>query len=319
MALPRSSRTICNAERDAGRYPGGQGRQVVEFRACFSVSDCASCSCADAPVPPGWLPSCYSTFQNLLPAPVVTLEENGVQSVFVAPDSVEFINLLGTDYTSFFDSIGFNWKRLAGAKVLKIEGQDPYAYAKHIAATKSGNYLDHGVRVNSVFSSYRISGTDYSQRFGDIAGPAFPDLETLTLTLIPVNSTKAETIKVPFLSDYLGEQFTDKESLCVCLSVYSNQTVDRSRPHWQLGGELRCNRWDEWCRLQELWRNGEDQCSEGAEAREGKHHSGCRPQERRGPAVAIPAVLADCEWQRGRHQVVYPPGQEDWCGKALVL
>ena len=167
---------------------------MVEFRACFSVSDCASCSCADSPVPPGWLPSCYSTFQNLLPAPVVTLEENGVQSVFVAPDSVEFINLLGTDYTSFFDSIGFDWKRLAGAKVLKIEGQDPYAYAKHIAATKSGNYLDHGVRVNSVLSSYRIVADAFSQRFGDLAGPPFPDQDTITFKLILANKTEPETV-----------------------------------------------------------------------------------------------------------------------------
>ena len=50
---------------------------------------------------------------------------------------------------------------------------DAYAYADLIASTESGNYLDHGVRVNSVFSSYRISDTDFSQRFGDIAGPSF--------------------------------------------------------------------------------------------------------------------------------------------------
>ena len=161
---------------------------------------------------PGWLPNCYETYQNLLPAPVVTLEENGVQSVFVALDSVEFINLLGTDYTSFFDSIGFNWKRLAGAKVLKIEGQDPYAYAKHIAATKSGNYLDHGVRVNRAFSSYAVTGSNYTQRIGDIAGPVFPDLESLTMKLVPVNATKPETVTIPFLASYVGGvSFTNKD------------------------------------------------------------------------------------------------------------
>ncbi|TFK84989.1 hypothetical protein K466DRAFT_204796 [Polyporus arcularius HHB13444] len=171
-----------------------------------------------------WLPNCQTTFQNLLPAPLVTLEEKGVQNVFVAPDSVEFVSLLGTAYTSFFDSIGFNWKRLAGAKVLKIEGQDPYEYAKVIAATKSGNYLDHGVRVNSVFSSYRISGNDYSQRFGDIAGPAFPDLTSLTLTLVPVNSTRAETVKVPFLSNYLGEPFTNKADFWAANCAANDET-----------------------------------------------------------------------------------------------
>ncbi len=122
----------------------------------------------------GWLPSCYETFQNLLPAPVVTLEEHGVEGVFVVPDLTEFIPLIGSDFTDFFESVHFDWQRLAGARVLKIEGEDPYAYAERIAHTQSGNYLDHGVRVNSVFSSYRISGTDFSQRFGDIAGPVFP-------------------------------------------------------------------------------------------------------------------------------------------------
>lgn len=144
---------------------------------------------------------------------MVTLEENGVQSVFVAPDSVNLIPLVGTEFTSFFDSIGFNWQRLAGARVLEIEGMDAYSYADLIANTESGNFLDHGVRVNSVFSSYRISGTDFSQRFGDIAGPQFPDRNSLTVKLIPVNSTKSEVVSIPYLANYVGAVFTDQASL----------------------------------------------------------------------------------------------------------
>lgn len=93
----------------------------------------------------------------------MSLEVNGVQGVYIVPDLVDFIPLLGTDFT---DLITIDWQRLAGAKVVSIEGQDPYAYVDFIAKTVSGNYLDHGVRVNSVFSSYRLSGSDYSQRFG---------------------------------------------------------------------------------------------------------------------------------------------------------
>lgn len=160
-----------------------------------------------------WFPNCYDTFQNLLPAPIVTLaDEHGVQSVFVAPDSVELVPLVGDEFTGFFDKIGFDWKRLAGARVLEIAGMDAFSYADLIAKTESGNFLDHGVRVNSVFSSYRISGTDFSQRFGDIAGPAFPDRDSLTLKLIPAGSTKAETVTVPYLASYLGANFTDKQS-----------------------------------------------------------------------------------------------------------
>lgn len=117
--------------------------------------------------PSGWFPDCYTGFQNILPAPVVSLEVNGVQSLYVAPDSVDLITLFGTDYTDLLDSLNFNWQRLAGAKVVAIEGMDPYAYVDFIAKTVSGNYLDHGVRVNSVLSSYRISGTDFSQRVGE--------------------------------------------------------------------------------------------------------------------------------------------------------
>ncbi|KAK7684903.1 hypothetical protein QCA50_011736, partial [Cerrena zonata] len=171
-----------------------------------------------------WFPNCYTSFQNLLPTPVVTLEENGVQNVFVAPDSVEFVNLLGVNYTSHFDQIGFNFRRFAGAKVLSIEGQDPYAYADFIAKTASGNYLDHGVRVNSVFSSYRISGTDFSQRFGDISGPAFPDKNFLTMTLIPVNSKKSETVQVPFLASYVGAPFTDRASFWTANCAANDET-----------------------------------------------------------------------------------------------
>ncbi|KAK7683463.1 hypothetical protein QCA50_013296 [Cerrena zonata] len=171
-----------------------------------------------------WFPDCYTTFQNLLPAPITTLEEDGVQSIFVAPDSAEFVSLLGTSYTSYFDGIGFDFKRLAGAKVLSIEGQDPYVYADYIAKTASGNYLDHGIRVNSVFSSYRISGGDFSQRFGDLAGPSFPDKDSLTMSLLLVNSTTPETVKVPYLASYVGADFTDQASFWQANCVANSNT-----------------------------------------------------------------------------------------------
>ena len=57
----------------------------------------------------------------------------------------------------------------------------PSAYAERVAHAQSGNYLDHGVRVNSVFSNYLISGPSNSQRIGDLAGSAFPDKDTLMI------------------------------------------------------------------------------------------------------------------------------------------
>ncbi|KAF5384319.1 hypothetical protein D9615_003317 [Tricholomella constricta] len=174
-----------------------------------------------------WFPDCYTSFQNILPAPVITIEENGVQGVYVAFDSVEFLSQLGPDFTGYFDSIDFDWKRLQGAKVLKIEGKDPYVYVDQIAKTVSGNYLDHGVRVNSVFTSYRISGNRFSQRLGDLAGPTGVTQKSLTFKLITANSTKAETVEVPFLANYLGAPFTDKSSFWALNCAANDQTNGR--------------------------------------------------------------------------------------------
>uniref|UniRef100_A0A8H8CIE2 Tail specific protease domain-containing protein n=1 Tax=Psilocybe cubensis TaxID=181762 RepID=A0A8H8CIE2_PSICU len=175
-----------------------------------------------------YFPACYNAFQNILPAPVVSLEEDGVQNLFVAPDSVEFISLLGTNYTGFFDKINFDWKRLAGAKIVEIEGQNPYDYVDLIARTVSGNYLDHGVRVNSVFTSYRISGGVFGQRIGDLAGPLDVTRTSLNMKLITVNSTKVESVEIPYLADFIGVDFTDKESFWAnnCAADDSTNGVD---------------------------------------------------------------------------------------------
>lgn len=173
----------------------------------------------------GWIPNCYTSFQNILPAPVITIEEKGVQGVYIAFDSVEFLSQFGPAYTDYFDSISFDWKRLAGAKILKIEGRDPYDYVDHIASTVSGNYLDHGVRTNSVFSSYRITGNTFSQRVGDLAGPNGVIQNSLTFKLIAVNSTRVETVTVPYLANYLGVPFTDKASLYVTTWVMTTVFV----------------------------------------------------------------------------------------------
>lgn len=128
---------------------------------------------------------------------------------------MEFLTQLGADFTGYFDSIQFDWKRLAGARVLQINGQDPYEYVDYIARTISGNYLDHGIRVNSVFTSYRIAPNVFSQRLGDLAGPMFISQTSLTMTLVTTNSTKVETITIPYLASLIGASFTDSASLYV--------------------------------------------------------------------------------------------------------
>ncbi|GJJ13364.1 hypothetical protein Clacol_007616 [Clathrus columnatus] len=173
-----------------------------------------------------WFPACYwSVYQNILPAPPVTLEVDGTQNVFVAPDSVEYLSQLGPDFLSFFKDLNFNWQRLAGAKVLAINGLNPYDYVDDIAHNTSGNYLDHGVRVNSVFSSYRLDDTNaYSQRLGDLAGPVFPEPDSVTFTVILVNHTEPETVVIPYITTFLGVPFTDGSSYWENNCAANNET-----------------------------------------------------------------------------------------------
>lgn len=184
-----------------------------------------------------WLPSCYVTWEALLPTPVVSLSVNGVEGVYIAPDAVDFISIVPPGFTSYYKSIGFDWKRLAGARVLQIEGLDPYDYVDSVADTVTGNYLDHGVRVNSVFTGYRLSGSSFSQKFGDLAGRVFNPIENLTFSLMTVGATQAEIVTVPFLDVFTGNSFSDRDSYWAnnCAASVNTNGVDRGSkpPHQQ--------------------------------------------------------------------------------------
>ncbi|CAE6488096.1 unnamed protein product [Rhizoctonia solani] len=184
-----------------------------------------------------WLPSCYwAAFQNILPAPLVALEKNGTQDIYIAPNTVEFISLIGTNYTSYYDAKGFNWKKSLPSKVsrhgctliswrTRIFTHNTFnSYVNGIATTYSGDYIDHNIRVNSVFTNYRISNGTWSQRLGDFGGPVFPDKDSLTLCLIPANSTKTETVKFEYRATYLGAPFTDGPSYWQTNCAANNKT-----------------------------------------------------------------------------------------------
>ena len=94
-------------------------------------------------------------------------------------DSIELLNQLGSQLTDFFAAKNFNRQRLAGAQVLTIGGLPASDYIDEIARTVSGNFLDHHVRVDSVFSSYRIVNTT------SLAGPLFLTQQALISYLSP--------------------------------------------------------------------------------------------------------------------------------------
>jgi L-fucose mutarotase/ribose pyranase (RbsD/FucU family) len=157
-----------------------------------------------------WIPYCYLTYNNLLPAPIVLLDTG----VFIAPNSVELINKLGHGFTSILAEKGFDWKRLAGAEVIEIDGQPVLDYIDKIAKTVSGDFLDDNVRVNSVVGGYRIVGSEWSQRFGDHASEQFLKQTSLEMLLIPKGSASGtpEPVNVPFVAAFLGNDFADGSS-----------------------------------------------------------------------------------------------------------
>jgi hypothetical protein len=160
---------------------------------------------------PGWFPFCYfGTYQNILPAPVVLLGAD----VFIAPDTDVLFDQLGQesqDFEDFFTAKGFDWRRLAGAKVVEIEGMPARRYIDKVARTVSGNFLDHNIRVNSVVSSYQMPNGSISQRLGDLAFSNVVRQTRLKFSLIPVDShsSEPERIDVPFVSALIGQTFDD--------------------------------------------------------------------------------------------------------------
>jgi hypothetical protein len=158
----------------------------------------------------GWYPSCYMTYENILPAPIVLLNTG----VFIAPDSNVLFDHLAPDFANYFEAKGFNWKRLAGAKVLEIGGLPVLDYIDQVAHTASGGYLDHNVRVNSVVSSYSMPNGTLSQRLGDLASSSVLRKTSLKFSLIPVDSPSGspECIDVPFIASFIGRPFVDGPS-----------------------------------------------------------------------------------------------------------
>jgi len=65
--------------------------------------------------------------------------------------------------------------------------------------------------VNSVVSSYRIVGSDWSQRFGDLASEIFLKQTSLDILLIPEGSPSgaSEMVNVPFVAGFVANDFTD--------------------------------------------------------------------------------------------------------------
>ena len=158
----------------------------------------------------GWFPNCYRIFQNILPAPIVLLDTG----VFIAPNNDVLFDGFVQGFADYFNNKGFDWKRLAGAKVLEIDGLSVLDYIDYVARTASGLFLDHNVRVNSVVSSYQLPSGKFSQRLGDLASSTILKQTGLKFTIIPVDSPSGtpECIDIPFVAVSGDLTFVDGQS-----------------------------------------------------------------------------------------------------------
>jgi hypothetical protein len=98
---------------------------------------------------------------------------------------------------------------------LAIDGQDPWVSVEN-NANVVGNWQGRSSRENNYFSSYTrgVVGDTWSYRMGDFAARSLPPTkDSVNITVIPFNSTTAETIVVPFISRNATELFTDGPDL----------------------------------------------------------------------------------------------------------
>jgi hypothetical protein len=190
-----------------------------------------------------WINRCYdSLYVTYLPVPLVLLtDSDGYQNVHIAPEAFDVSS------TEFGDEIEV-WQRalpvilkgqlssLSGAKVLLIDGEEPFV-AVNKNALITGGYQSFGTRQNSFFSSYFV-GKDgnWTYAMGNFAQQALPLTDSVSLTLQLPEYSEAITLTLPYRSRFgsASKNFTDSESYretnCRALNatngrdVYANDT-----------------------------------------------------------------------------------------------
>ncbi|CAG8720732.1 15618_t:CDS:2, partial [Acaulospora colombiana] len=150
---------------------------------------------------------------SYLPFPLVNLASGSQQTnqtIFIAPEAFE---VASKEFAPFLDQwqglAGFNFTKYSSAQVIAIDGLDPWIAVEENAKV-IGSWQGRSQRENSFFSSYIRGGTGWTYRMGDFAARSLPPSNnTLSLTVIPANSTEPETINVPFISRITVPHFTD--------------------------------------------------------------------------------------------------------------
>jgi hypothetical protein len=130
--------------------------------------------------------------------------------------------------------------QLSGAKVLLINGQDPWLAVDANAAI-GGSFQAFGTRQNGFFSSYNTAATGWTYILGQFAQQALPLTDSVALTLQLVNSTLPVTVTLPYRSRIGAATvpFADSASFRAnnCRAVDGTNGVDLNAPDASAGAD----------------------------------------------------------------------------------
>ncbi|KIY48535.1 hypothetical protein FISHEDRAFT_43153 [Fistulina hepatica ATCC 64428] len=149
---------------------------------------------------------CYdSTYTTYLPIPLVLLvDETGAQDIYIAPEAYEVASSAFPDQLDIWeDALGDNLtlESLSGAKVVLINGEDPWAAVDANAAV-AGSFQSVGTRQNGYFASYVVVQSYWKYVLGQFAQLSLPLNDSVTMTVQLTNSTSNDTFTLPYLSEF---------------------------------------------------------------------------------------------------------------------
>ncbi|PPQ84793.1 hypothetical protein CVT25_007425 [Psilocybe cyanescens] len=127
---------------------------------------------------------------------------NDCYNVHIAPEaftvaSAEFPDQIDVWQNALPGALKGKLSTLSGAKVLQINGQDPFV-AVNANALITGSFQALGTRQNSFFSSYQRSTTGWTYVMGNFAQQSLPLSDSVTLTIVRVNHTLPEVVVLPY-------------------------------------------------------------------------------------------------------------------------
>ncbi|EJC99199.1 uncharacterized protein FOMMEDRAFT_148756 [Fomitiporia mediterranea MF3/22] len=183
---------------------------------------------------------CYdSLFLTFVPTPLVLLTDaQGNQAVHIAPEafevaSAEFADEIPVWQNALPGNLKGNLASLSGAKVLAINGKDPFVAVDANAAI-TGSFQGFGTRQNSFFSSYQRVDSGWNYVMGNFAQMSLPLADSVTLTVQRVNSSKTETFTLPYRSRFgsTSVNFTDsatfRENNCVAVDGTNGMAISEN-------------------------------------------------------------------------------------------